>query len=86
MSRREIYLVIFSVFLILAATVPPVHFAPGEVVAAEPMATPAPPDPPGTCISWMVAGIQMIHKCVDVDEGIVCYQPTGGVMQCLVRN
>lgn len=57
-----------------------------SVVAAVPMATPAPPDPPGKCFEWMVAGVQMIHKCIDEDEEIVCFAPVGGVLQCLPRN
>lgn len=57
-----------------------------EALAAVPMATPAPPDPPGECFEWMVAGVQMIHKCIDEDEEIACYAPVGGVLQCLARN
>lgn len=90
MNRHEVYLAIvisiLSAFMFLAAAFPPVNFVSSEVVALEPMATPAPPDPPGKCFEWKTAGIQMIHKCVDDDEGIVCYQPVGGVLQCLVRN
>lgn len=63
-----------------------VYWEPQAVVAAVPMATPAPPDPPGECFEWMVAGVQMIHKCIDEDEEIVCYAPVGGVLQCLARN
>lgn len=96
MNRHEVYLAIvvsiLSAFMFLAAAFPhppilqPVNLGLGKVVALEPMATPAPPDPPGKCFEWKTAGIQMIYKCVDEDEGIVCYQPVGGVLQCLVRN
>lgn len=90
MNRRDVVwrvrTIVISAFLMLAAISAVVNFEPSEIMAVEPMATPAPPDPPGECFEWKTAGVQMIHKCVDEDEGIVCYAPTGGVLQCLVRN
>lgn len=58
-------------------------YLPLPVTAApfEPMATVTPVPP---CQLWRMAGDQKIYKCVD-DEApwATCYQPAGGVLQCL---
>lgn len=41
---------------------------------------------PGTCVKWMMAGDQAIYKCVDGEAPwATCYQPQGGVLQCVVE-
>lgn len=49
-----------------------------EEVVAAPTPTVIP------CPEWRMAGGQIIYKCVD-DEApwATCYQPLGGVLQCL---
>lgn len=86
LEKFLIGLIVIGLVLLVAIGGTVVAIPPFPLVAAEPMATPAPPDPPGKCVEWMWAGTRMIHKCVDVDEQIVCYQPAEGVLQCLPRN
>lgn len=41
------------------------------------------PEPVEACPPWRMAGAQMIFKCDDPDAMVTCYQPAGGVLQCV---
>lgn len=82
MTRTQLYLFTASILFALSSLPLWVDFTPDAVVAAEPMATPAPPDPPGECDEWMKAGTSLVYFCENTYNGDRCYI-MGNMMFCL---